>query len=792
MPTIEPKYRLANKTNINTNNSVPDMADGNVNDLATATGVATNSSIGITALAPATSNTEVDETVTFVGKIVAATPLTAKIGSALGWQPSYSDFFARPVRIWQNVDTAVPASTFVLSDWMASTAVASKLANYQGVRGTMCVRIQHNGNPYRLGKRIWVLDMQLNNDPVNQVPLDRVLGADGNGIPFQTLSTYPIKGYTLPWTSETLDLKIPYLYNLDFYPKTTTVGPILHARSIVPTYNTNGSAITNPISFTLYAWMENIELVRSSRTQSNTENSYRKISGAVGMASDAAKSFGFSTTPVDIAKKFGDKVATALGYSKPTMRLNTNMLQPYGLSPMSTFNADSAEIVNANAWENEEPVDAASLGFGSDDDTSIVKIGAVPGIISVVSMSNPLIDSVIFTDHVRPRGSESGIYKYPTPAAWIALAHNWWRGDVVYHFDIVASPFVKGVVRIEFDPYAFALPALGTIVTPSTNMVQTLIIDLNSETSGTIRCPWNNRMRAAARTDPFTSTVGNPANNANGVITALMSAPFMVADNVAPVINMVVWQSIENLEVFEYDQRNHNAFTPAWNRAQSNTCDGFGEHITSINQLTRIFTNGYIRGSVVGATGDFYQVTANVPTFPPAIYAAAGANNAPNANFTDAGVRTYGLVYWSSGFLARRGGSRIKFICGLTELDSRNGIVTTNRTNTTIIPTFAINRGTVDPSLQDRLGTINIPKSLDGALYAEVRNNRRSPLPFLDARQFGSGAAVGGWHSYGVRYDARFRLIGTPTMPGYMGLAYAGDDNYTLNMFWGSPILTAI
>lgn len=711
------------------------------------------------------------------------------IRSMLGWQPQLDDFFSRPVRLFAWSDDAVPIVSNIFTNWAGNAAVASKLANYQGIRGTFCVRIQHNGSPYRCGKRIWALDMQLAADPMQQTYT--LVNQPFSGVPrsaFQ-LSTLPIKAYTTPWTSETIDMKMPFMYNAQYYSKGIN-GPVLCSQPLVATYNTDNSAITNHITYVIYGWMEDIQLTKPSRAQSNKENPYRKVSGLVGHASAVAKDFGMNTTPIDMAKKFGDRVATALGYSKPSLPPNDNVLFAYGMSPTSTFNSQVAEVVVADGWENEEPVDAASLGFGSDDDTSIDKLARIPGIVAIIPMNNPSADMCVWSDFVRPRGTiTSGIRHYP-PAAYIANAFNYWSGDVVYHFDIVANPYCKGLVRIEFDPGSMILPLVGTAYAPAINTVQSIIIDLNSETSATIRCGWNAPTNALQRSDASSNTVTDPLRQSNGTIAMYVSSPFMIANTTTPTLRVIIWQSIENLRVYEFDQRNINGYTNISNAVQGDSARGFGSEITSINQICRMNTFMLLRGTATGAAGNFYTTTITVPQYPPGVYNSANASRPPNANWTDMGSFQTALAYFAPMFLARRGGTRVKITLGDTSLFSTGNLTTVNRTIGPASPGCTTERSTTHVASTGFTGCVNFPYAQHRSCVVEARCNRRSPMLFCDARSSGGGASLGGNITPCITAVIRANTAAAIAGPSYVIIGYAGDDSFTLNQYWGTPMFT--
>jgi len=752
-------------------------------------GISEQSAIGISATAPGNATTEVDETVTFVGEVISPPTMMGKLKSVLGFQPSNAEFFARPVRIYQATEATLATSLYVFQLWSTNAAILDKLAHYSGIRGTFCVRIQHNGSMFRIGKRMFALDMQLAQDPAIPTPINRITSAANTLTPYE-LSTYQIKGFCNPWTAETLDLKMPFYYNASYYPKGTTTGPVLKTVPIVATYAMDNSTITQENTYVIYAWMEDVELVRPSAAQSDRENSYRAVSGLVGQASDAAKSFGMSTTPVDIAKKFGDSVATALGYSRPTMPLNANVINAYAISSTSTANGDVAEVVMADMMINEEPVDAASLGFGSDDDTVFAKIAAIPGLIDLVNINNPAIDTVLWSVPVRPSGKVITTNTYScSPVAYIANMFNFWRGDIIYTFDFVANPFVKGLFRIEFDPAQTVAKAVGSTSTPNTNTVTSIIIDLNSESSATMRCAWNQLTNSLRRSEPWSAP---GADSFNGYINVYCSSPLMIPTTNTPAIGLAIWQHCEDAHFYEYDPGNISTYSTVNNKIQSDPVLSFGCELTSMNQVCRIASMNVINMPSTGTSGDYYTLTANVPNIPFGIYNPTGASATQNVNL--AASPTCALIYASNLFLSRRGGTRTKILTNASNMDWKLSTCGVVRGPCPDINTGSpsIARGTAaDTTLTGYVGSTNFPYIVDGSLNLELRNNRRSMFTFTDARSWGGARSS---TSTLPSNRLRMRWI-TPTtgnliqVPTRLILYWSGDDNYTLNQFWCVPLI---
>jgi len=102
-------------------------------------------------------------------------------------------------------------------------------------------------------------------------------------------------------------------------------------------------------------------------------------------------------------------------------------------------------------------------------------------------------DKILFSANVNPfqfdNDNAANSKLYMTPMGWIASLFEHWRGDIIFRFKVIASPFHKGRLRISFDPSGYAgLNLLNS--TTTSNVVFTEIVDLGDNMDVEFRVPY--------------------------------------------------------------------------------------------------------------------------------------------------------------------------------------------------------------------------------------------------------------------------------------------------------------
>lgn len=212
--------------------------------------------------------------------------------------------------------------------------------------------------------------------------------------------------------------------------------------------------------------------------------------------------------------------------------------------------------------KNELSIDPSILGLSSDDELSMSYLLTRDSFLtSFTWATTDLVDSQLFQCRVNPYqfatlGDSVNDLVYYTPPAYVANMFENWRGDLIYRFDFMASPFHKGRVRIAYDPRGTA--ALNITNTDNvSNVVYTEIIDLSVHSSHEMRIPYqqstpflkipysNSVTNVPFRVTPaFTAINGQDNGMFNIKVVNTLTAPVATA----PITVLVSVRGADNLE----------------------------------------------------------------------------------------------------------------------------------------------------------------------------------------------------------------------------------------------------
>lgn len=163
---------------------------------------------------------------------------------------------------------------FVLDSAFFEQFLAGRLGGALGFRATMCVRLQVATSPYIGGMLRLVFQPYYDADNANNSMSRLQNRADDYP------TAYQLPGVMLDLSTETVcEFKIPYAYHQDFLynPVTAsdrtqyTYGTVSVTPHLRPSLPTSGGAASYP--WTLYFWMEDVEILGSTGTSMQTDTS---------------------------------------------------------------------------------------------------------------------------------------------------------------------------------------------------------------------------------------------------------------------------------------------------------------------------------------------------------------------------------------------------------------------------------------------------------------------------------------------------------------------------------------
>lgn len=393
---------------------------------------------------------------------------------------TFGDWFSRPVRIQKYTwaENAYLAQSFnPWSDYFSSPEIYAKIKGFSRLRCKLHVKLVINASPFQ-----YSLGLMSYRPLVGTVDSQAF---SGGAFPIATTNTsqsymvhtqYP-SVYFKPQLSSGCEMTLPFIYYKDWI--NTMDSSLLECvsmgrmtlQSFAPLYTSSPSAAANPITVSIYAWAEDIELSGPSMCLQNDEYSDRPVStvaSAVAAASGAlvrVPIIGPYMRATQMAASTLGSVAHWFGFSNPPV---IDAVRAVKLSHASNFASpevgSQVEKISMDP-KTELTVDSRTVGMDGVDHMSFKHMMDRFVWFSTnnwLAADSP--DSFIFSTHVTPVIYLNTAVSCPTfttaaamavqmtPGSFISQNFEYWTGPITYRFVIVASKFHRGRLRITYDP----------------------------------------------------------------------------------------------------------------------------------------------------------------------------------------------------------------------------------------------------------------------------------------------------------------------------------------------------
>nr|ULG00059.1 MAG: hypothetical protein 2 [Locarnavirus sp.] len=613
-----------------------------------------------------------------------------------------ADYLSRPVRIssftWSMSDTVGVLNTVLpWSAYMSHPSITNKLTNYAFLRGNLKVKYVVNASPFYYGS------MRACYQPLqNFKPATIVAGSVG---PVQNTELIPYSQQPGVWIkpshSEGAELTLPFFLPRSFLrvQSLTEAQNMGILRNVIynPLLSANGA--TGSVSVQVYAWMEDVVLAGPTVGIALQADEYGlgPVSlPATTIASMASKLrtvpiIGKYATATEIGARAAAGIAQLFGMSNPPVIENTTPLRPSPFPQMASPELSYPVEKLTLDPKNELSIDPSIVGLTSEDELAIqnfvTKQSYVTGNSWTTSMAadTPLFTAKVNTNFGVGSTTTGGLVQY-TPLALAAKQFRAWRGDIIFTFRFIATPFHKGRVRISYDP------ANASVQTTADTgpYVFNRIVDLGAETEVDIRIPYQQALPWCYNYSQLDlsnwTTSASPALTFqdtfdNGVISVKVLTALSAPVTTSSVGMQVFVRGAENLELAnpttlvqqetafvlqseEYSEKREGAEEILGNsdagimttRARVN----FGENVGSLRTLLR---RSNLLDSIVPQTNTtnlgFYTITqTRYPAhygYDPAGFITVKGTTVPASNFLFNSVNMTPWHYISNCFVAQRG-----------------------------------------------------------------------------------------------------------------------------------------
>lgn len=443
---------------------------------------------------------------------------------------SLENFFQRPVRI-NAFSWAVGTPLFVYEDvWMkyfTNVRVLNRINNYNLVRAKLHVKIVLNGNGFYFGRLI--ASYLPRPTEVFDIPLPRAL------YPEDVIGMSQRPHVLLdPTNSQGGEFILPFFHNSNnlCVPKDewAQMGVVI-VKDLNPLYHANGA--TEAITVTMYAWAEGIELAIPTSTrcgsivpQMGDEYGLKPVSSAANTVARAAGVLSSVPAIAPYAKatqeaaKAVSNVASIFGYSRPPTLSPPVTNMPQLVGNLANTNVPESSTKLTLDCKQEVSVDPRVTGLAGDDELGILSIAKRESFLTTIPwQTDRALDTVLGSFAVSPMAffkgggvAESQEY-HLTPICFATLPFRYWRGTIRYRFQVVASNFHKGRLRIIYDPYL-----LQSASVLETNINYSYVVDIAEERDFTLAFGWG--QQAAWRQTTPLPDVSYPIGIVDNIITS--------------------------------------------------------------------------------------------------------------------------------------------------------------------------------------------------------------------------------------------------------------------------------
>lgn len=740
-------------------------------------------------------------------------------------------------------------------DFFENPRVLNRITNFNLLRCKLKVRIILNGNSFHYGRAIASYTPLHNLDDVTK---DRtfisqdIIGASQRPHVFLDPTTSQGGTLTLPFVWYENALRIPD-------EEWQNMGDII-IHGMQSLKHANGA--TDEVIVSVFAWAEDVSLSIPTANepgslapqvgeiftpQAMDEYGKGPISRPAGIVAQAAGAL--SNVPVigayaratQMAANAVSGIASIFGYSRPTELAPIVPYKPTLLGNMANTNVpDTSQKLTLDV-KQELTVDPRVMGLGSTDEMSIASIAQRESYLTQFgwAVADPA-ETLLWNSEVSPVvwDEVAGTYtEIHMPACcFAAMPFRRWRGSMKYRFQIVASAFHKGRLKITYDP---SYP-----LTNEYNTNYTYIVDLAKERDFTVQIGWGHEKamlnhRYFFSSIPYGTTPlgADPGTAGNGIISVYvvndLTVPNSTVDNDIAVnvfvsagddfevfdpdsrtIEDLTWFSPQIGEIFSPQMAEHpdsdltecedepmketpsETLAPTLSHTDHTSSVYYGDPVASFRQCLK----RYNYHSAVAPTGDITTSTIlnlRNSNFPYYRGYAPGAVHETSATTAYNYCKMTLLNYVTPAFTCRRGGLRWKYIrTGGSPEDTSLMLVARDASSQAGYDqqeTTLLTQTTGTQFDRVRQSEILVPHTWDGAVATSTAQNPvveaevpyHINLRFSPAKQMDWTSAIGGFrHYHWLSTTWKAASTDAPLIHSFVSV---GED-FNLGFFTGAPV----
>lgn len=483
--------------------------------------------------------------------------LDPTFGQADVGDDTLQNFFSRPIKI-QSYSWGTGTNLFETfnpwQDFWENERVINRITNYNLLRCKLCVKFILNGNGFHYGRAIASYIPLHNNDGFTK---DRAFFIED----VVEASQRP-HIYLDPTNSQGGTMCLPFVwpYNALDIPDQDwrDMGDII-IHGMQNLKHANGAS--DSVTVSVFAWAEDVVMSTPTANEPGAlepqageyvpqadEYGTGIISKPASMIAKAAGALsnapviGLYAKATQMGASAVANIASAFGYSRPN---NLSEIQPYRPTFMgnlaNTNYPDSAVKLTFDA-KQELTCDTRTFGLDGTDEMQIKSIATRESFLTnfpwaVADTTETLLWNAQVNPVIWNHVNIGGVDEWHMPACCFAtLPFRHWKGTMKYRFQIVASAFHKGRLKVTYDP---SYP-----LTNEYNTNYTRVIDLAEERDFTVEIGWGQQypfllhgtmLNNTSEIFSTTALGSDPTQFANGIISVYvvneLTVPNSTADN---------------------------------------------------------------------------------------------------------------------------------------------------------------------------------------------------------------------------------------------------------------------
>lgn len=470
------------------------------------------------------------------------------------------DFVKRPVQlatfVW-NEASDIGISYFPWKLYISKASIQRKFQNYYLLRANLHIKLVINASPFYYGSGL------LAYQPLYGFNPGAILNSSGSEdrVPYSQRPNIYFDAASCTGG----EMILPFIYHKEWLDITSNSDVEGMGELVMKSYtilkNANGVA-GGSVDIQILGWLEDVVLsgpTEKLTLQCDTEYTQgpvSKVASAVSRATGALSKepiIGpFMTATSAISKGIGS-IAHSLGYSNPP---NINQVEYFKGSShpqlASTEISVPFEKLTIDS-KNELSIDPKISGADLGDEMTISSIAQRESFLTEfdwLQASAP--DTNIFAAQVAPTmrrvvSLTQQTAMYDTPMGHLARAFSFWRGDIIFRFKVVATPYHKGRLKLVWDP---ATSPGATAFTES----YTKVVDISETTDFEFRVPF---IQPTAYLDVPTSSTASfwstltlsPTTGVNGVLEIKVFNKLTAPDATSDIKVLTFVRAAENFEL---------------------------------------------------------------------------------------------------------------------------------------------------------------------------------------------------------------------------------------------------